>query len=92
MFDIACGRNYQVGRGIATRVKGGDLFLVKRRNCLRCTFDGTSQRMIGEVGRVESFSQEFVGRVFDHLHLFDDHFPLTLEIFFVKARTQQHIR
>ena len=47
--------------------------------------------MVWEVGRVEEFAQEFVGRVLDHLHLFYDDLLLALQIFAVKARVSKHV-
>src|SRR5437868_11870620 len=47
--------------------------------------------MTGEVSGAEKLAQEFVGRVFDHLHLFDNNALLTLKVFALKARGEKHV-
>ena len=47
--------------------------------------------MAGEVSGVEEFAQQFVGRVLDHLHLFEDHFLLAIQIVLVEARVREEV-
>ena len=47
--------------------------------------------MVGEICGVEEFTQKLVGRVFDHLHLFDDHLLFTSQIVFIKTRVGYEI-
>ena len=78
MNDISGGDDDEVARSELARVKVGGLLLIKRGDGFFSAFDGSSQRMIGKVSGVKEFAQKFVGRVFDHLHLFDDDLLLAL--------------
>ena len=55
-------------------------------------FDRSSERMIREVSGVEEFAQQFVGRVLDHLHLFEDDLLLAFQVFLVEPRVSKQVR
>ena len=71
------------------KARGG--FAIERRDGLFSAFDRPPQGVIGKVSRVEKFVQKLVRSVLDHLHFFDDHFLLALQIVRVKARIGDQI-
>src|SRR5947199_9463586 len=64
------------------KARGG--FAIERRDGLFSAFDRPPQGVIGKVSRVEKFVQKLVRSVLDHLHFFDDHFLLALQIVLAK--------
>ena len=48
--------------------------------------------MVREISGVKNLAQKLVGRVLDHLHLFDDDLLLALQIFARKSRVREHVR
>src|SRR5207253_3267632 len=79
-------------RRVLARVIASGLLAVEGRNRSFRPFNRATQWMIWKVGCVEKLAQEFVWRVFDHLHLFDDDALLALKVFINEARVSQHVR
>src|ERR1043166_1064195 len=65
-------------------VKTHGSFVIESRNCFSCALDRTAKRLIREVSGVEELAEELVRRVFDHLHLFEDHLLLAFQ------RSEEH--
>src|SRR5215210_6968409 len=83
--NIPCGCYHQVRRREGAAVELRDCIVVKSRNRFPGTLDRTAEGMVGEVSRVEKFTQQFVGSIFDHLHLFKYHVLLAIQISLVEA-------
>ena len=53
------------------------------------------QELIHTIGdakrRVEEFAEEFVRRIFDHLHFFEDDFLFAFEVFLLETRVRNEI-
>jgi hypothetical protein len=86
MMDISgCGYDEIVIRKL-TGVKTDSRFVIEGGYCFPRAFDRTAKRLIREVSRVEEFSEEFVRRVLDHFHLFEDNLLLAFQVFLFETR------
>ena len=71
-------------------ISDGD-FVVETRNRFSRSLDGASERLVREVGGVEELAQQLIGRILDHLHLFEDDFLLPFEVFLLKTRVRNEV-
>src|SRR6185369_2509110 len=92
MIDIPCCGHDEVAVGKLTRVISNSRFVIESRNSFASSFDRASERLVWEVRGIEEFTEKFVGRVLDHLHLFEDNFLLAFEVLLLKSRMRDQIR
>ena len=86
VVDVSRRSHDEVAVGKLTRVKTDGCLVIELRHGLPRAFDGSSERMIGEICRIEQLAKEFVRRVLDHLHLFEDDFLFPFQVFLLKTR------
>jgi hypothetical protein len=80
-----CGYDEVAVRKLA-RMKRDGSFVIEGGNRFSRAFDRAPERLIREIRGVEEFAEKLVRRVLDHLHLFENDFLLTFEIFLFKTR------
>ena len=90
-MDVSCGCDDEVIVGKLARVKADGDFVVETGYGFPRAFDWTPERLIGEISRIEKFSQELVGGVLDHFHLFENHFLLAFEIFLFETGMRNEV-
>jgi hypothetical protein len=91
VIDIPRGRDDQICVRELARVEPDGDFVIESRNGFPRAFDRPSERLVGKVSSVEKLSEQFVRRVLDHLHLFEDDFLLAFEVFLFKTRVRNEI-
>src|SRR5215211_9138048 len=88
MIDISrCCYDEVAVRKLACVITDRD-FVIESRNSFGRAFDWTAERLVRKVSGIEEFAQEFVRRVHDHLHLFEDHLLLAFQVFLLKTRVR----
>ena len=60
--------------------------VIESRNSFPRAFYRASEWLIGEISGIEKLAEQFVRRVLDHLHLFEDDFLLAFQVFLLKTR------
>jgi hypothetical protein len=72
-------------------VKTNSGLVIERRYSFSRALDRTSQRLIRKVRSVKELAEELIGRVLDHLHLFEDDFLFPFQVFLLKTRVRNQI-
>src|SRR5215213_2125770 len=86
VIDVSSRCYYEIAVGKLAGMKPDGRFVIEGRHCFARAFNWAAERLIWEVGRVEEFAEELVGRVLDHFHLFEDNLLLTFQVFLLKTR------
>jgi len=76
VIDVSSRSYDEIAVGKLAGMKPDRGFVIESRHCFARAFNRAAERLIREIGRVEEFAEEFVGRVLDHFHLFEDYFLL----------------
>ena len=91
VFEIADGDDDEVRRDVGLREICLQRLLVERADALRRAEDRTAERMVAPEAFREDLVDQIVGRVLDHLDLFEDHLLLALDVFFGEQRIADQI-
>src|SRR5262249_25948969 len=91
VVDVSRGCDDEIAVRELAGMKSDGCLVIEGGNCFACPFDWPSKRVIRKVGSIEEFAQKFVGGVLDHLHLFENHFLLPLEVFLIEPRAGHEI-
>src|SRR6266498_2224422 len=72
-------------------MKGGRCVMIKRRNSLLGSLNWATKGLVGEIRRIEQFSEQFIRGILNHLHLFEDDLLFALQILLIKPRVGEHV-
>ena len=86
MIHIPRCCDYEIGIREFSRMKCQSRLVIKSRNGFACSLNRTAQGLIREISGIKEFSEQFVGRILDHFHFFEDYSLFALQIFLVKTR------
>src|SRR5689334_19361823 len=92
VIDVSSRSHDEVAVRKLAGVKPDGGLVIESRHCISRAFNRAAERLVRKVSRVEKFAAEFVGRVLDHLHLFEDYLLRAFEVFLVKARVRNQSR
>ncbi len=91
VFEIADGDDHEVRRHVGLREILLQRLLFHLADALRRAEDGAAERMIVPEPFREDLVDQIVGRVLDHLDLFEDHLLFALDVFFGEERIADQI-
>jgi hypothetical protein len=91
VFEVADGDDHEVRRDVGLREIVLQRLLVERVDALRRSENRTAERMIAPEPFREDLVDQIVGRVLDHLDLFEDHLLLALDVFVGEERIADQI-
>ena len=91
VLEVAGGRDNDVLGRVGAAEMVAQPLLCQRLDALFGAEDGPSQRMPFPERLRENLVHEIVGRVLDHLDLFEDHFLFAVDVDLVERRTQDDV-
>ena len=80
VLEVADGRNDQVARRVGVDEVLAETIRVERLDRFARPENGPPERMVLPEALGEQLVDQIVGRILDHLDLFDDHFLLALDV------------
>jgi hypothetical protein len=92
VFEIADRDDHEVRRDVRLREVFLQRLLVEGADALRGAEDRPAERMVVPEALGENLVDQIVGRVLDHLDLFEDHLLFALDVFFREQRVADQVR